>query len=247
MIDIYTNEATVDRVTKRLVSQGTSIFQIWKKGTTDSEHCRWLLDLAQFPLNAHVLDIACGIGATASYMQALRPDLKFSLQNISPSQLALCPIAYPLACHKFQGNMDMLDNVPNEAFDAAMLCYALGHVHSIELFLYNAARVLKPGGVLFVYDMQAKSGHEKWVWDTFNYRTYTAGQLALIAWYKQLFSALQVLEEVRDAGLNCLEFLNRCPDRTIDEMDAYTWPVGYRFVKSKQVFGPQQAQDKHHP
>ena len=243
MIDIYTNEATVTRVTMQLLDQGTSIFQIWKKGTTNEEHCQWLLDLAQFPQGAHVLDIACGVGTVAYMMHSIRPDLQFSLQNISPGQLALCPPNY----NQFQGTMDMLEGVPNEAFDAAMVCYALGHVHSIELFLYNAARVLKPGGMLFVYDMQAVSGHERWVWDTFNYRTYTAGQLALITWNKRLFSTLQVLEEVRDADLSCLEFLNRCPDRTIGEMCAYTRPVGYRFVKSKQVFGPQQAQDKHHP
>ena len=237
MIDIYneSNEATVAQVTKQLVSQGTSIFQIWKKGTTNRKHCKWLLDLARFPQNARVLDIACGVGATAHQMSILRPDLTFALQNTSSSQLALCPSNFL----QFKGDMDILDNVPDEAFEAAMVCYALGHVKDLKSFLFNAARVLKPGGMLFVYDIQAGAGSEQWMLDNFNYRTYTASQLAEVAWGERLFGTMEVLEQIRAVELNCKEFLVCCPIMNEAELRLHTRPVGYRFVKSKQVFGPQ--------
>jgi ubiquinone/menaquinone biosynthesis C-methylase UbiE len=232
-MDIYNNfdDTVVEQLTKKLISQGTTIFQIWRKGNSDEKHCQWLLDLAEFPLGASVLDIACGVGEVAAQMSVLRPDLLFSLQNISPSQLALCPSGFP----QFQGDMDLLAEVPSGVFDAAMICYALGHVKDIKAFMGSVARVLKPGGMFFVYDIQAIASYEGWMWNEFGYRTYTVEHLADIVWSRRLFSKIHIIENVRETALNCDEFLARCPERTLSEMYTRTKPVGYRFVKSKQV------------
>lgn len=229
MNNLYANDATVEQMTKYLVNKGVYIFQIWKKGYNGQKHCEWLLKLANFPPNASVLDIACGIGGVAKAATYWRSDLKFSLQNISQSQLNMCPSHLP----QYQGNMDTLENVPSGQFDAAMVCYALGHVGDLDWFFHNTARVLKPGGQLFVYDVQALPGWEQWLLETLGYTTWTIKQLVESACVRKVFSSMQVIEEVRDADfLNCHEFLNVCPMINAVDVTIRTKPVGYKFFKA---------------
>ena len=230
MTNIYTNDATVEQLTKHLISKGVYIFQIWKKGHNDVEHCRWLLDLAQFPLNASVLDIGCGIGGVALRMNEIRPDLRFSLLNVSANQLELCPTRYV----HFHDSMDTIQSVPNEVFDAAMVCYALGHVQCLSEFFRNAARVLKPGGMLFVYDVQPLVGWEPWAWHELGYTTWTTKQLVESACTRKVFNSMQVVEEVRDAVLNCQQFLSVCPMINAVDVTTRTKPVGYKFFKGAE-------------
>ena len=236
-MNIYENDKIVEQFTKHLLKQGTRVFQIWKKGHDDRTHCEWLLNLAQFPLNASVLDIACGVGTVALHMNEVRPDLRFSLQNVSSSQLELCPRRYWL----YEGSMDTLQSVPNKAFDAAMVCYALGHVEYLAEFFHNAARVLKPGGQLFVYDVQPLPGWEQWALDVLGYRTYTIKQLVEASCVRERFSSMHVLEEVSNAVLNCHEFLNCCPMINAVDVCTRTKPVGYKFTKSTSTYAARQA------
>ena len=236
-MNIYTDDKVVAQLTKHLLKQGTRVFQIWKKGHDDRTHCEWLLKLAGFPGGAHVLDIGCGVGTVALHMNEVRPDLRFSLLNVSPSQLELCPRKYI----QYEGSMDTLQSVPDGVFDAAMVCYALGHVQCLADFFHNAARILKPGRQLFVYDVQPLPGWEQWALDVLGYRTYTIKQLVEASCVRERFSSMHVLEEVSNTVLNCQEFLACCPMINAVDVTTRTKPVGYKFTKANSTYVAQQA------
>lgn len=223
----YSDDAAVGRETQKLLDNGVSILQIWKYGTTDREHCEWLLKLAQFKLDAHVLDIGCGTGAVAWEMRTIRVDLKFSCQNISPSQLQLCSTpTFP----RYLGNMTTLDGVPDNTFDAAMVCYALGHVENVPTFFDNVARVLKPEGKLFIYDILAKPGFSQWMRNVLNYETYTVELLAELSGPMLLTHNY----ELNTKDFNVDEFDRVCGYEIAWETQQKTKPVAYQFVKRSE-------------
>lgn len=219
---LYLNDEMVAELTNELIKQKVYILQIWKHGATDQEHCKWLLNLARFKHDAHVLDIACGVGAVTKQMIALRPDLRFSLQNISPSQLSQGP-----SLPKYQGTMTTLAGVPDEAFDAAMVCYALGHVDKLEEFFVNVARVLKPKGEFFVYDIEPLPGQEAWALTMLGYNTYPVGLVKKAA--KLLLLTHDYM--LNADKLNVSAFENVCGLYIGREIRKRTKPVAYRFVK----------------
>jgi SAM-dependent methyltransferase len=45
----------------------------------------------------------------------------------------------------------------DQSFDAAMFCFSIGHANHAKAIV-EAKRLLKPGGVLFIYDMVRVSG-----------------------------------------------------------------------------------------
>jgi SAM-dependent methyltransferase len=148
----YADDVEVGRVTRTLVERGHSILQSHKLGATDQEHVEALLDYFDPPQGAKVLDVGCGVGAVANLMKWLRPDLRFTLLNISKEQLSM---AFMDTCHA-RVCADMHD-LPFAAgsFDAVTYCYSLGH-GLLDKCIGEAARVLRPGGVLFIYDLASR-------------------------------------------------------------------------------------------
>lgn len=110
-----------------------------------------LLALFDPPPGVLVLDIGCGVGAVAAMMAEIRPDLRFLLLNVSQAQLDLCP--QPAAA-KLLGDMHAIP-APDSSVDAVLFCYALGH-GLVDVAIAEAARVLRPGGVLFIWDLAAE-------------------------------------------------------------------------------------------
>jgi ubiquinone/menaquinone biosynthesis C-methylase UbiE len=143
----YGDDDNVRAVTRELVRLGFPVFQSHKLAPTDREHVAVLLRLFDPPHGAEVLDAGCGVGAVASLRVELRPDLLFSLLNISAAQLELAPDAMP----KIRGDFQDMP-VPAASFDAVMFNFTLGH-GLLDACFSEAARVLRPGGVLFVYDL----------------------------------------------------------------------------------------------
>jgi len=149
----YRDDTFVGEVTAALAAEGQRILQIFRFSEDDAEHVAALAMLARFPVSAHVLDIGCGVGAVAEIMCALRPDLRFTLQNCSATQLALCP-DFP----KIHGDMAAID-APDCTFDGVMVNYAMGHPR-LQPFFHEAARILRRGGVFFAYDLAAPDTRE---------------------------------------------------------------------------------------
>lgn len=145
------NIPLVERQTKILVESGMRLFQIHRFAGSDNDHIERLLQWADFPDGATVADMGCGVGEVAHVMSGMREDLVFVLVNISGLQLEYAPDMKKIQCD--------FHSVPlaADSLDAVMFCFSIGHGEP-RLALNEAHRLLKPGGVLFIYDMVRVSG-----------------------------------------------------------------------------------------
>jgi SAM-dependent methyltransferase len=143
---LYGNDELVRETTERVVGFGTHVFQIHWFCPNEADHVAALFSLFNPPEGARVLDAGCGIGAVSEYMRARNPSLSFVLQNISRAQLDLCR-------DDFEKIESDFHNIPlgDRSFDAVMFNYSLGH-GQLDKVIAEAARLTKPGGVLFIYD-----------------------------------------------------------------------------------------------
>ena len=143
----YEDDDVVRQMTQQVVQAGHRILQIHMLGSNDDEHIASLLSVLNPPPGAVVLDAGCGVGAVAELMAQQRPDLEFVLLNISPAQLAMCPDRF----RKLEASFHDIP-LPDASVDVVMFCYSLGHGR-LDTALGEAARVLRPGGILFIYDI----------------------------------------------------------------------------------------------
>jgi SAM-dependent methyltransferase len=165
----YADDVEVGRVTRTLVDHGHSILQSHKLGANGWYHVAALLDYFDPPNGAHVLDVGCGVGTVAGLMREQRPDLLFTLLNISGAQLEMCPSGMA----KARADMHALP-FPAGSFDAVMYCYSLGH-GLLDQCIAEAARVLRPGGVLFIYDLDTYDPY--YLIDHLGYRPHHRGEM----------------------------------------------------------------------
>jgi SAM-dependent methyltransferase len=146
----YGDDVEVGRQTRQLVQSGHSILQSHKLAATDRDHVAELLAEFEPPWKASVLDVGCGVGAVAALMSARRSDLRFTLLNISGAQLEMAPPDM----EKVRADMHDLP-FSDGSFDAVMFNYSLGH-GLLDRCIEEAARVLRPRGVLFIYDLETR-------------------------------------------------------------------------------------------
>lgn len=144
--------AVLDEATDMVLSTGVRVFQGARMADTELGHVEELLRFSHLPCGSHVLDIGCGVGEVANLMSMLDPSLKFTLINNHPYQLSHCPPDFP------QFLCDMHDiPIGGDQFDAAMFCYSLCHADT-QKALTEAARLVKKGGTLLVYDYERLDG-----------------------------------------------------------------------------------------
>lgn len=148
-MSFYDDDTNVGEVTRHLVARGLSILQFHYLANDDRSHVRKLLELFDPPHGAIVLDAGCGVGAVAELMHELRPDLQFLMLNISAAQLAMCPAHFEQIHASFE-KMPLHD----ASVGGVMFNYSLGH-GDLERTIAEAERVLRPGGVLFIYDLSS--------------------------------------------------------------------------------------------
>ena len=146
------NTQLIDSMTPDMVKSGHKVFQIHRFAGDERSHVERLERWAEFPKDARVIDLGCGVGEVARILNDIRPDLSFTLVNISAVQLDYCSDQHRLLLCDFQKVP-----LPDCIFDAAMLCFSIGHGDAVNV-LREARRLLVTGGVLFLYDMIRISG-----------------------------------------------------------------------------------------
>ncbi|OLE54713.1 MAG: hypothetical protein AUG51_07095 [Acidobacteria bacterium 13_1_20CM_3_53_8] len=104
------------------------------------------------PRNARVLDVGCGNGFIAHHLTAI---LGASVVGLDVAKNAEAPIEY---LH-YNGTQFP---VPDNSFDAVLLCYVLHHAQDFRAVLNEVRRVLRDGGLVVVYEDIPRS----W-WDSF--------------------------------------------------------------------------------
>ena len=132
--------------TRTMVERGETIFQAYRFGDSDIHHLWRLLCWAELPEYCNLIDMGCGLGTVTHVWQQIRPDIRTTLVNISPEQMAY--INHP---RKHICDMTAVPE-PDHEFDAAICLFAIGHVDKAQA-LKEMARLVKPGGIVFIFDM----------------------------------------------------------------------------------------------
>jgi ubiquinone/menaquinone biosynthesis C-methylase UbiE len=220
MNNLYQNDEVVQSMTDEIVRKGHSILQVFKLDPDDKTHISMLLKEFAPKFGADVLDAGCGIGAVAKEMHAIRPDLKFTLLNISKSQLALCPLKFKTICADYH-------DVPLRAksFDAIMFNYSIGHAR-LDKVMSEASRLLRPNGLLFIYDMEASEC--KSLQDHLQYTAFPMMDVKLAA-LKHGFTS-SIVRKPLDTTSDHMKNLH--DDETHAKIFKGVSPVIYKFVKS---------------
>lgn len=105
------------------------------------------------PIGAQVLDAGCGAFKTLLRLRAARPDLHFSGADILDYS-AQCPPGVGFACVNFEHQpLPYAD----ASFDAIFCCHVLEHVAERMLLLREFARVLRPGGRIYLEGPSVRS------------------------------------------------------------------------------------------
>ena len=166
----YTDDALIGRLTEYWIARGERCLQAQLQGTNEHAHCRWLLAQLAPPMGASVLDIGSGVGAVADIMKSQRPDLRFTLLNISRWQLEHSNPKHARVCAD-------LESLPFAAgaFDCALLIYAIGYGMAARV-LAEATRVAR---LVLVYDVIANERRE---------------------WRRKLFYRIPKISELRRYG-----------------------------------------------
>lgn len=163
-------QAALDHFSRIGLECGLRLLQGFRLHDTDEGHVERLLALAGV-VAGHWLDIGCGFGEFARL--ARRPALRFTLLNYNAFQLTHAPENMPRV------RADMND-LPFGAgsFDGAMFLYSLCHADDPLRALAEAARVVRPGGHLVVYDY---TGADCGTWGELYARFYEMAELEGLA------------------------------------------------------------------
>lgn len=111
------------------------------------------------PEGARLVDLGGGTGLLASRSLELRPDLEAWVVDPSAGMLRHVPDGIRTLKTRAEG----LD-LPPESVHAVVVGEALHHFHDPDAALLGLTRILKPGGVLWVYDFDPRVGVGRWVY-----------------------------------------------------------------------------------
>lgn len=109
--------------------------------------------IRELPAGAKVLDAGCGAFKTLLRLQAARPDLRFyGLDQLDVA--SQCPAGIEFARVNFEtGAFPFTD----AQFDAIFFCHVLEHLQERMTVLAEFARVLKPGGRIYIEGPSTRS------------------------------------------------------------------------------------------
>src|ERR1035437_3824194 len=110
----------------------------------------WLDTRARFVagvrLDGTLLDIGSSNGETLSHFAELRPDLRFFATDLAGE-----PEKYPPGCQFHRGDLQQ-DKLPwpDASMDAITCMHLVEHLTDLTLLFREAARLLKPGGSIYI-------------------------------------------------------------------------------------------------
>lgn len=152
-LDVPKPPVNHDALSEDVWHRGIRVLQGTRLAATDALHVQALSAFMDVPDDSRIIDIGCGFGAVSQLMMEARPQLTFCNLNNSLTQLCRASDAPGFSkLHATMHSIPMEDGV----FDAAMMLYSLCHGDHYAT-LKEAARVVRSGGVLMVYDY-ARSG-----------------------------------------------------------------------------------------
>ncbi|MCX7009307.1 MAG: methyltransferase domain-containing protein [Kiritimatiellaeota bacterium] len=131
---------------------------------------------------ARVLEVGCGVGAQLRVLSHRFSQVKFVGLDAAPEQLARARIL--LAGEIAAGRMELAQGsayelpFPDASFDGAFFCWVFEHLEHPTAAMREAARVLKPGGVIFASEV-------------FNAGVYCDPPRPAMAEYWRVFNKLQ--------------------------------------------------------
>lgn len=96
--------------------------------------------------NGSLLDLGSSDGSTLRHFRELRPDISLASADIAGS-----PDSYPRGTdfHRADFEADVLPWA-DETFDAVTCMHVVEHLSDVDHLLRECARVLKPGGLLYI-------------------------------------------------------------------------------------------------
>lgn len=215
----YDDDALVARHTATAMESGMRHLQVHRLHTDDDEHSRKLLELMMPPLLARVLDVGCGIGVAAACMSKLRPDLRFSLLNISRAQLELCPIRHA----RIKGDFHDIPS-PDGSFDVAMMLYSMGHA-LLPTLMPELARILTKNGILFIWDITIEGPAD--IIREVGYKPHSITEVLAAADAAGFMMDRFEVPSVTDVS----QFADLCGHEAYDRLFTHCAPVMYRFIK----------------
>ena len=110
--------------------------------------CRFLDAL---PSEAKVLDVGAGTGVLCQLSLACRDDLALTAADPAEGMLQYCG-------EHVQTVVAPAETLPfdNDSFDAVLMGEALHHFRDVDAAFLEIKRILKPNGMLFIYDFNPK-------------------------------------------------------------------------------------------
>jgi MPBQ/MSBQ methyltransferase len=111
---------------------------------------RLLLDLAAIDAGQSVLDVGCGFGGTLARINDAYRGMRLAGVNIDSRQLEICQRIDRTADNRMSWHLADAGRLPfaDASFDRVLCVEAMFHFSSRRQFFAEAARLLKPGGVL---------------------------------------------------------------------------------------------------
>ncbi|HVC12065.1 MAG TPA: class I SAM-dependent methyltransferase [Burkholderiales bacterium] len=116
-----------------------------------------LLDMAGLADGQHVLDAGCGFGGTLQAVDGRHAGMRLLGVNVDPRQLEICRQITPRAGNRLDWELADACRLPvaDASFDRVLCIEAMFHFSSRREFFREAARALRPGGVLVCSDIVA--------------------------------------------------------------------------------------------